>query len=101
MKRCAFPRRPGTTRNGAEADAGFSLVELMMAMAVFGALMVIVSAATLQGFSGIREVMKRTNSVADAQVATEWLAKQIRYTSRRSSPPVRRVWTSTRRLARE
>ncbi len=63
-----------------KADDGFTLVELMVAMAVFGILMAIVGGAMLSGFVGVRDIMKRTESGASARIAGDWTGKLLRYT---------------------
>jgi prepilin-type N-terminal cleavage/methylation domain-containing protein len=60
-------------------DDGFTLVELMVAMAVFSMLMAIVGAAMLSGFSGVRDIMARSDSQDKAQLAAQWLSRQLRY----------------------
>lgn len=63
----------------AAGDAGFTLVELLTAMAVFGVLMVFVASAMLTGFSAIRDIMQRTDSQGQAQNAAEWASRLLRY----------------------
>ena len=63
----------------AASDQGFTLVELLTAMAVFGVLMVFVASAMLTGFSAIRDIMQRTESQAQAQNSAEWAARLLRY----------------------
>lgn len=60
-------------------DDGFTLVELVTAMAVFSVLMVMVGAAMLVGFNAIRDVMSRGDAQAQAQNATEWASRLLRY----------------------
>lgn len=64
----------------AGGESGFTLVELMVAMAIFGILMVIVGGAMLSGFVGVQDVMSRTESQASAQIAGQWTGKLLRYT---------------------
>ena len=68
-------------RSGAawKADAGFTLTELLMAMAIFGILMAIVGGAMLSGFSTIRTVIAQTSGQADIQNAAEWTTRLLRY----------------------
>ena len=61
-----------------EQDAGFSLVELLTAMAIFSILMVMVGAATLAGFSAIRDVSSRSEAQQKEQNAAEWATRLIR-----------------------
>ena len=44
-------------------------MELLVAMAIFGILMVIVGGAMLSGFVGVQDIMSRTESQASAQIA--------------------------------
>jgi prepilin-type N-terminal cleavage/methylation domain-containing protein len=67
------------TRATPAPDAGFTLVELLTAMAIFSVLMVMVGAVTLSGFSAIREVTSRSETQQDAQTAAEWATRLIRY----------------------
>ena len=60
-------------------DEGFTLVELMVAMAVFGGLMVVVGGAMLSGFVGVRDVMARSDAQARAQLAGDWTGRLLRY----------------------
>ena len=62
-----------------EGDAGFTLTELLMAMAIFGILMAIVGGAMLSGFSTIRTVMAETSDQADVQNSAEWTTRLLRY----------------------
>ena len=61
------------------ADGGFTLVEMLMAMAVFAGLMAIVGAATLSGFSGIRDVTRLSEVQQESQSAAEWASRLLRY----------------------
>lgn len=60
-------------------DAGFTLTELVTAMAVFSILMVIVGSAMLVGFSAIRDTMARGDAQAQQQNAMEWMSRLLRY----------------------
>jgi prepilin-type N-terminal cleavage/methylation domain-containing protein len=62
-----------------EGDAGFTLTELLMAMAIFGILMAIVGGAMLSGFSTIRTVIAETSDQADVQNSAEWTTRLLRY----------------------
>jgi prepilin-type N-terminal cleavage/methylation domain-containing protein len=64
----------------ADEEAGFTLVELMVAMAVFAILMVIVGGAMLSGFVGVQDIMARTETGASARIAGDWTGKLLRYT---------------------
>jgi prepilin-type N-terminal cleavage/methylation domain-containing protein len=67
-------------RDASAEDAGFTLVELLTAMAVFAVLMLIVGAATLSGFSDIRNVNTRANAQQETQNAQEWVLRLMGYT---------------------
>ncbi len=60
-------------------DGGFSVLELMTAMAVFSILMIMVGAAVLTGLSSIKDIGTRSSQQADAQNAAEWISRQLRY----------------------
>jgi prepilin-type N-terminal cleavage/methylation domain-containing protein len=63
-----------------DADGGFTLIELVTAMAVFSVLMVMVGAITLSGFSSIREITSRSEIQQESQNAAEWATRLLRYT---------------------
>lgn len=69
----------GRTTPPPDTDKGFTLVELMVAMAVFGTLMVIVGGAMLSGFGGVHDIMRRTDAAASARIAVEWTSRLLRY----------------------
>ena len=60
-------------------DEGFTLTELLMAMAIFGILMAIVAGAMLSGFSTVRGMMAKTSAQADVQNTAEWTTRLLRY----------------------
>lgn len=66
-------------RDAQPRDAGFSLVELLTAMAIFSILMVMVGAITLSGFSAIRDVSRRSQQQQQEQNAAEWATRLIRF----------------------
>ena len=72
-------RRSRASSAAARDEAGFTLIELIVAMGVFGTLMAIVGGAMLSGFLGVHEVMSRTDAQASAQIAGEWTGKLLRY----------------------
>jgi prepilin-type N-terminal cleavage/methylation domain-containing protein len=73
-------RRPADGVDEVRAgDAGFTLIELMTAIGVFSVLMVIVGAATLSGFSAIREATSRSSIQSESQNGMEWISKLLRY----------------------
>ena len=61
-------------------DRGLSLVELMVAMAVFSVLMVMVSALSIQGYSAVRNATSLTEVQAEQQNAMLWMSRLLRYT---------------------
>jgi prepilin-type N-terminal cleavage/methylation domain-containing protein len=66
-------------RAGSKHDDGFTLVELMTAMAIFTLLMALVSAALLNSLKSVGSEMAKTDSQAvNAQVA-ETIARLLRY----------------------
>lgn len=71
--------RTSHAKNPPRSDGGFTLVELMVAMGVFGILMTIVGSAMLSGFVGVHDIMARTESGASARIAGEWTSKLLRY----------------------
>ena len=60
-------------------DEGFSLTELLMAMAVFAVVMAIVGGAMLGGFSTIREILTTSDSQSQVQNSAEWSTRLMRY----------------------
>jgi prepilin-type N-terminal cleavage/methylation domain-containing protein len=72
---------PEAEQPPSSSDAGFTLIELMVAIGVFSVLMVIVGAATLSGFSAIREATSRSSIQQESQNAMEWTSKLLRYAS--------------------
>jgi prepilin-type N-terminal cleavage/methylation domain-containing protein len=60
-------------------EAGFTLVEMMTAVAVFGILMVFASRTMLTGMHGINGIMKRSETQQQAQNAAEWIAGQLAF----------------------
>jgi prepilin-type N-terminal cleavage/methylation domain-containing protein len=67
------------TRGPDAADGGFSLIELVVAIGVFGALMVVISSATLAGFTAVRETTTRSQAQQDSQDAMIWITRLVRY----------------------
>jgi prepilin-type N-terminal cleavage/methylation domain-containing protein len=67
-------------RARADDDRGLSIIELVVAMAVFSGLMVVVGGAMLNGFSGMRDSLERSEQQSSAQLAAEWVGKLLRYT---------------------
>ncbi|MDP4805001.1 MAG: PulJ/GspJ family protein [Actinomycetes bacterium] len=60
-------------------DAGFSLIELIVAMGIFSLLMVIVGALTLSAFGAIRQANERSGIQTESQNAMEWVSRVLRY----------------------
>lgn len=60
-------------------DEGFTVMELMVSLAVFSVLMAIVGAAILWGFGAIRSISARSDAQAQAQNAAEWAARLLSY----------------------
>ena len=76
------PRTPRTASRPAATradDAGFSLIELMVALGIFSLLMVIVGAVTLSAFRAIREATLRSDIQVQSQNAMEWASRLLRY----------------------
>lgn len=69
-----------TSPRPAPADAGFTTIELVTALAVFSVLMVIVSAAMLSGLRSVREASTRSQVQVEQQTAIEWASRLLRYT---------------------
>ena len=67
-------------RRCARPDAGFTTIELVTALAVFGVLMVIVSAAMLSGLRSVRDTSTRSQVQIEQQTAIEWASRLLRYT---------------------
>ncbi len=63
----------------ASRDSGLSVIELVVATAVFSGLMAVVGGAMLSGFSGVRDSLARSEQQAGAQLAAEWVGKLLRY----------------------
>jgi prepilin-type N-terminal cleavage/methylation domain-containing protein len=70
---------PVPARPAVPPDAGFTLVELLVAIGVFSILMVMVGAATLTGFTAIREASSRSTIQQQSQNAMEWSSRLLRY----------------------
>jgi prepilin-type N-terminal cleavage/methylation domain-containing protein len=60
-------------------DAGSTLVELMMAMAVFGVLMVLVGTTTLTAFSAITDANDKSEVQQESQNSMEWATRLVRF----------------------
>lgn len=71
------PRRVASGRS--QADSGFSLIELIVAMGIFSLLMVIVGALSLSAFRAIREATTRSDIQTQSQNAMEWASRLLRY----------------------
>jgi prepilin-type N-terminal cleavage/methylation domain-containing protein len=74
--------RPETVRRRLPvegSDGGFTMIELLTAIGVFGILMVVVGATTLSGFSAIREANSRSAIQQESQNSMEWVSRLLRY----------------------
>lgn len=61
-------------------DEGFTVVELVTALAVFGVLMTLVAAAMLSGMQSVRAMTTRSQVQVEQQTAIEWVQRTLRYT---------------------
>lgn len=75
--------RPGFLRHGRPPaptdDAGFTLVELLAAMAIFSILMALVSAALLSGMTSVSHLAQRSEQQASDRVVSETISRILRY----------------------
>lgn len=62
-------------------DDGYTVIELMVSLAVFSVLAIISATAMLNIFAGIRQVAAQSNELAQAQNTAEWVSRLIRYTA--------------------
>lgn len=62
-----------------DRDAGVTLTELLVAMGVFGVLMVIVGSGFISVFSGIRDATAFSDVQQDERNAMLWMSRAIRY----------------------
>lgn len=62
-------------------DEGFTVIELMVALAVFSVLAVVSAAAMGSIFSAVRTVSDGTQLQVQAQNSAEWLSRLARYTA--------------------
>ena len=60
-------------------DEGYTIIELMVSLAVFSVLAIISATAMLTIFSGIRQVAQQSTELAQAQNTAEWVARLVRY----------------------
>jgi prepilin-type N-terminal cleavage/methylation domain-containing protein len=60
-------------------DDGYTVIELMVSLAVFSVLAIISATAMLTIFSGIRQVAAQSNELAQAQNTAEWVSRLVRY----------------------
>jgi prepilin-type N-terminal cleavage/methylation domain-containing protein len=66
-------------REDRERDGGFTMIELVVACAVFSVLMTIVGGAMLSGFAGVRDILTRTEDQSSARLAGIVTEKLLRY----------------------
>lgn len=64
----------------AQEDRGFTLIELVVSVAVLSLLMVLVSAIALSGMRTIRSMTTLSNVQVQEQETGEWLSRLLRYT---------------------
>ncbi|MEV6598289.1 prepilin-type N-terminal cleavage/methylation domain-containing protein [Actinoplanes sp. NPDC051346] len=69
-------------------DAGFTLLELMVALAILSVAMAIFTTGTLQLFRGTSKIESASIAQSQLQVAFERLDREIRYASALSIPAV-------------
>ena len=69
-------RRRSPTPTG---DAGFTLVELLAAMAIFSILMALVSSALLSGMTSVSHLAKRSEQQASDRITSEAISRLLRY----------------------
>ncbi len=67
-------------RKGKADDAGFTLIELIVAIGVFGTLMAVVGSATIAAMAAIRNTTSTSQVQQDSQNAMEWVSALLRYT---------------------
>ena len=60
-------------------DAGFTLVELLTAMAIFGILMALMSSAMLSGMKGVSHLALRSEEQATDRQVSETVSRLLRY----------------------
>lgn len=60
-------------------EAGFTLVELLAAMAIFGILMALVSSALLSGMTSVSHLAQRSEQQASDRVVSETISRLLRY----------------------
>lgn len=68
------------TRRSVDRDDGFTLVELMVSVAVLSLLMALVSAIALSGMTTIRSLTTLSNVQVQEQDTGEWLSRLLRFT---------------------
>lgn len=61
------------------ADSGFTLVELLTAMAIFGILMAMMSAAMLSGMNGVSHLAIRSEQQSTDRLVSETVTRLLRY----------------------
>ncbi len=72
-------RSTASTTASSRRDEGFTLTELMMAMAIFAVVMAIIGGAMLGGFSTIRSIITGVDTQATVQNASDWTGRLVRY----------------------
>lgn len=85
MSRHSSPQESGRGRGrtsrrcAAEGEAGFSLIELIVALGLFSLLMVIVTGLSIAALRGISEASRRAELQVQSQNAMEWISRLVRY----------------------
>jgi prepilin-type N-terminal cleavage/methylation domain-containing protein len=72
-------RRAGQPRREGAREDGFTLVELMMSMAVLSILLAVMSAVLVTGFRTVRTMTGMSEVQTQQQNAAEWLSRLIRF----------------------
>ncbi len=68
-------------RETRDRQGGYTVIELMVALGIFGVLAVISATAMISIYSGIRSVSAQTQLQVDSQNSAQWIDRLIRYTA--------------------
>ena len=74
----------GERSRASRCDAGFTAVELVVALGIFSVIAIISSVAMIGAFDGIRQVSSGTELQVQSQNSAEWASRLLRYTA---APP--------------
>jgi len=77
-----------------ESDAGFTLVELLAAMAVFSMLMAMISSAMLGGMNSVGHLAKKSDQQATWSQTSETISRLLRYAANPELSKSSIVWAS-------